>query len=218
MQHLLFSTVIHTQVNLTPNGKSLVHLSLLTSCLFLRQTRNHSSNLNRGSPGLQAQTPTLGLPARLVTSRMSFTVPWALQISSSSSLVQEKGRPDTNSLCFSRAVLYLNTCGGGRGLTPWAQPSSPHRRVRPHPQAGPDLALGAKNCSLALGQVPHFSMPSFPPLENGQNEGRHSPSLGEGQKVTHQTLGAAPSLLTIPRQGAVTRAYCYRQLSTPAAQ
>lgn len=83
---------------------------------------------------------------------MSFTVPWALQISSSSSLVQEKGRPDTNSLCFSRAVLYLNTYGGGRGLTPRAQPSSPHGRVRPHPQAGPELALGAKNCSLALGK------------------------------------------------------------------
>lgn len=53
--------------------------------------------------------PTLGFPARLVTSLMSFTFPWALHISSSSSLVQENGKPDINNLCFSSVVLYLNT-------------------------------------------------------------------------------------------------------------
>lgn len=53
--------------------------------------------------------PTLGFPALLVTSRMSFTFPWALHTSSSSSLVQENGKPDIKSLCFSRVVLYLNT-------------------------------------------------------------------------------------------------------------
>lgn len=55
------------------------------------------------------RTPTLGFPARLVTSLMSFTFPCALHTSSSSSLVQENGKPDMNSLCFSSVVLYLNT-------------------------------------------------------------------------------------------------------------
>lgn len=53
--------------------------------------------------------PTLGFPALLVTSRISFTFPCALHTSSSSSLVQENGKPDIKSLCFSRVVLYLNT-------------------------------------------------------------------------------------------------------------
>lgn len=57
---------------------------------------------------------TLGLPARLVTKRMSLTFPWALHTPSSSSLVQENGKPEMKSLCFSRAVLYLNICGWGR--------------------------------------------------------------------------------------------------------
>ena len=99
-------------------GEASSSIFLLTSCLFLsRQTRTHSrtiSSLKRVWPELREQLPpaeilTLGLPARLVTSLMSFTVPWALQISSSSSLVQENGSPEMNSLCFSRAVLYLNT-------------------------------------------------------------------------------------------------------------
>ena len=40
-----------------------------------------------------------------------------------------------------------------RERTPTPGPAQlPHGRVRPHPQAGPKLALGAKNCSLALGK------------------------------------------------------------------
>lgn len=135
---------------------------------------------------------------------MSFTAPWALQISSSSSLVQEKGRPDTNSLCFSRAVLYLNTYGGGRGLTP-----GPAQLPTPQGQASSTgwarAGSGCKELLTRPAQVPHFSKPSLPPLENSQNKGHHSPSLGEGRKVTHQALGAAPSLLTTPRREAVTR-------------
>lgn len=37
-------------------------------------------------------------------------------MSSSSSLVQEKGKPEMKSLCFSRVVLYLNTCKKGKAV------------------------------------------------------------------------------------------------------
>lgn len=69
--------------------------------------------------------PTLGFPALLVTSRMSFTFPWALHTSSSSSLVQENGKPDIKSLCFSRVVLYLNTWKKKKGCWFTNQPEIP---------------------------------------------------------------------------------------------
>lgn len=53
---------------------------------------------------------TLGLPERLVTSRMALIVPCSLKRSSSVSLVQVYGRPEIKILCFSIDVLYLKTC------------------------------------------------------------------------------------------------------------
>lgn len=85
-------------------------------------------------------TLTLGLPARLVTSRMSFTVPCSLHRSSSSSFVQEKGKPEIKSLCFSRAVLYRNICQKPRGVkemttgyvSPTPPPSGLHKDAPAH--------------------------------------------------------------------------------------
>lgn len=45
---------------------------------------------------------------------------------SSSSLVQEKGRPEMKSLCFSRVVLYLNTYKKGKGHGWMEQPRLSH--------------------------------------------------------------------------------------------
>lgn len=92
-----------TSINTTP------HWQLNKPNIFV--SRLHDKLLFEGFLESRSvlRMPTLGFPALLVTSRMSFTFPWALHTSSSSSLVQENGKPDIKSLCFSRVVLYLNT-------------------------------------------------------------------------------------------------------------
>lgn len=102
-----------------PMGRSSRPLSIA-----LPLTRQFASELGKWLQLRQAEgllSPlTFGLPALLVTSLRSFTVPCALQMPSSSSLVQEKGRPEMKSLCFSRVVLYLNTYKTGKAHGGWS--------------------------------------------------------------------------------------------------
>ena len=197
-----------------------MHLSLLTSCLFLRQTRNHSrtkqseqrlawapgSDTDLGFAGSVGDQPDVLHGAVGLADLPEFLFGAGEGQARHEQLVFLQGSAVPEHL---RRRERTHTLGPAQLPTPQGQASSTGRA---------SAGSGCEELLTRPGQVPHFSMPSLPPLENGQNEGRHSPSLGEGRKVTHQMLGAAPSLLTIPRQGAVTCAYCYHQLSTPAAQ
>lgn len=56
---------------------------------------------------------------------------------SSSSLVQEKGRPEMKSLCFSRVVLYLNTYKKAGPMGGQSSPLDTGDGHSPHPLKHP---------------------------------------------------------------------------------